>query len=65
VFGKFGKYFHLPVSVNVGKWILFTGKSNKSINNMKKLKIHSDSIYLWFIYGLFMQNKVETSIECF
>jgi hypothetical protein len=24
--GDFGKYFHLPVSVNVGKWILFTGK---------------------------------------
>jgi hypothetical protein len=24
--GEFGKYFHLPVSVNVGKWILFTGK---------------------------------------
>jgi hypothetical protein len=23
--GDFGKYFHLPVSVN-GKWILFTGK---------------------------------------
>jgi hypothetical protein len=22
----FGKYFHLPVSVNFGKWILFTGK---------------------------------------
>jgi hypothetical protein len=24
--GDFGKYFHLPVSVNFGKWILFTGK---------------------------------------
>jgi hypothetical protein len=23
--GDFGKYFHLPVSVNFGKWILFTG----------------------------------------
>jgi hypothetical protein len=24
--GDFGKYFHLPVPVNFGKWILFTGK---------------------------------------
>jgi hypothetical protein len=24
--GDFGKYFHLPVSVNFGKWIIFTGK---------------------------------------
>jgi hypothetical protein len=24
--GDFGKYFHIPVSVNFGKWILFTGK---------------------------------------
>jgi hypothetical protein len=24
--GDFGKYFHLPVSVNFGKWILFTGE---------------------------------------
>jgi hypothetical protein len=24
--GDFVKYFHLPVSVNFGKWILFTGK---------------------------------------
>jgi hypothetical protein len=24
--GEFGKYFHLPVAVNFGKWILFTGK---------------------------------------
>jgi hypothetical protein len=24
--GDFGKYFHLPVSVNFGKWILYTGK---------------------------------------
>jgi hypothetical protein len=24
--GDFGKYFHLPVSVNFSKWILFTGK---------------------------------------
>jgi hypothetical protein len=24
--GDFGEYFHLPVSVNFGKWILFTGK---------------------------------------
>jgi hypothetical protein len=24
--GDFGKYFHLPVSVNFGKWILFTSK---------------------------------------
>jgi hypothetical protein len=24
--GDFSKYFHLPVSVNFGKWILFTGK---------------------------------------
>jgi hypothetical protein len=24
--GDFGKYFHLPVAVNFGKWILFTGK---------------------------------------
>jgi hypothetical protein len=32
--GDFGKYFHLPVSVNFGKWILFTGKLpvNKKIN---------------------------------
>jgi hypothetical protein len=56
--GDFGKYFHLPVSVNFGKWIVFTGKSKKSINTMKKLKIR-------FIYGLLMQNKVETLIECF
>jgi hypothetical protein len=59
--GDFGKYFHLPVSVNFGKWILFTGKlpvnKKKSFNNMKKLKIR-------FINGLLMQNKVETSIEC-
>jgi hypothetical protein len=54
----FGKYFHLPVSVNFGKWILFTGKSKKLINTMKKLKIQ-------FINALLMQNKVETSIECF
>jgi hypothetical protein len=60
--GDFGKYFHLPVSVNFGKWILFTGKlpvnKKNSINTMKKLKIR-------FINGLLMQNKVETSIECF
>jgi hypothetical protein len=37
--GDFGKYFHLPVSVNFSKWILFTGKSKKIINTMKKLKI--------------------------
>jgi hypothetical protein len=32
--GDFGKYFHLPVSVNFGKWILFTSKLpvNKKIN---------------------------------
>jgi hypothetical protein len=24
--GDFGKYFHLPVSVNFGRWIIFTGK---------------------------------------
>jgi hypothetical protein len=41
--GDFGKYFHLPVSVNFSKWILFTGKlpvnQKKIINTMKKLKI--------------------------
>jgi hypothetical protein len=48
--GDFGKYFHLPVSVNFGKWILFTGKSKNSINTIKKLKIR-------FIYGLLMVYK--------
>jgi hypothetical protein len=60
--GDFGKYFHLPVPVHFGKWILFTCKlpvnKKKSINTMKKLKIR-------FINGLLMQNKVETLIECF
>jgi hypothetical protein len=60
--GDFGKYFHLPVLVNFGKWIIFTGKlpvnKKKSIYTMKKLKIR-------FINGLLMQNKVETLIQCF
>jgi hypothetical protein len=33
--GDFGKYFHLPVAVNFGKWILFTGKL--PVNQKKKL----------------------------
>jgi hypothetical protein len=33
--GDFGKYFHLPVSVNFGKWILFTGKL--PVNQKNKL----------------------------
>jgi hypothetical protein len=57
--GDFGKYFHLPVSVNFGKWILFTGKlpvnKKKSINTIKKLKIR-------IIYGLLMVYKCKIRI---
>jgi hypothetical protein len=34
--GEIGKYFHLPVSVNVGKWIIFTGKL--PVNQKNQLK---------------------------
>jgi hypothetical protein len=32
--GDFGKYFHLPVSVNFSKWILFTGKLPVNTKNL-------------------------------
>jgi hypothetical protein len=32
--GDFGKYFHLPASVNFSKWILFTGKLPVNTKNL-------------------------------